>query len=160
MKLNEFKINNSLIALYGNTSIITREKEILENLNLTGNEKEDRLAIQNCIDNNNLKSGILYNGNTVYPFNKIIKEYKKLEKSGSLEKLNKEMYHFFIYACGDIAHYDISGFKNYYNNSFKELKSELLSNNIYVGRFSDRERIFKELKIGSYYDEYEGGMIL
>ena len=111
----------------------------------------DRLIIQKCIDDNKLKSSILYDGNTVYPFEKIVKAYRRLQKSGSLENLTKEMYHFFMYACGDIAHYDIGGYKCYYNFSFRELENELLKNCWTSTRFSDIDKIFKELKIGKQY---------
>jgi len=63
------------------------------------------------------------------------------------------MYHFFMYACGDIAHYDIGGYKCYYNYSMRELEDRLLKNIGSAGRFSDRDRIFKELKIGNYFKE-------
>lgn len=138
-----------------NQSQLEDEQNIIRGLNLTGDESKDRLIIQECIDKNKIKSNVLYNGNTVYPFEKIVKEYRKLEKSGSLEDLSKRMYDFFIYACGDIAHYDISGFKIYYNFSFKCLENELLSRNIYTNRFSDCDKIFKELKIGKYFGERE-----
>jgi len=153
--LNNIKINlnGKIITLYGSNTIIQNEKAIIENLELTGNESQDRLLIQDCIDKNKLKSDILYDGNSVYPFEKIIKAYRKLQKSETLDGLTKEMYHFFIYACEGIAHYDLQGFRSYYNNSFRNLENELLSQRYLETKFSDRDRIFKELKIGKYYNE-------
>lgn len=154
MKNIEINKNGKKIVLYANNAaILQKEKEVIENLELTNNEYSDRLIIQQCIDNNKLKSDISYDGNTIYPFEKIIKAYRKLQKSGSLENLTKEMYHFFMYACGDIAHYDIGGYKCYYNYSMRELEDRLLKNIGSAGRFSDRDRIFKELKIGNYFKE-------
>lgn len=147
----EVNANGKKIRLSGSNAIIEKEKTIIENLELTGNECVDRLIIQKCIDDNKLKSSILYDGNTVYPFEKIVKAYRRLQKSGSLENLTKEMYHFFMYACGDIAHYDIGGYKCYYNFSFRELENELLKNCWTATRFSDIDKIFKELKIGKQY---------
>lgn len=147
------KVNGKIIELYGSNTIIQKEKQIIENLELTGNETQDRLLIQDCIDKNKLKSDILYDGNSVYPFEKIIKAYRKLQKSGTLDGLTNEMYHFFMYACEDIAHYDLQGFRGYYNNSFRKLEDELLNNRYLCTRFSDRDRIFKELKIGKYFNE-------
>lgn len=150
----ELNVNGKRIKLYGSNAIIEKEKSILEQLNLTGDEQKDRLIIQECIDDNKLKSDILYDGNTVYPFEKIVKAYRKLEKSQSLENMSKSMYHFFIYACGDIAHYDIYGFRAYYNNSFKNLENEILSKNNFIPTWqSDVDKIFKELKIGKYFEE-------
>lgn len=147
----ELNINGKRVKLYGSNAIIKNEKQIIEKLELTGNENADRLIIQKCIDDNKLKSDILYDGNSVYPFEKIVKAYRKLQKSGSLENLKKEMYHFFMYACGDIAHYDIEGFKSYYNYSFRELENQLLKDCWTTSRFTDIDRIFKELKIGKRY---------
>lgn len=146
-------MNGKPITLYGSNTIIQNEKTIIESLELTGNESKDRLLIQDCIDKNKLKSDILYDGNSVYPFEKIIKAYRKLQKSGTLDGLTKEMYDFFIYACGDIAHYDLQGFRAYYNNSVRDLESKLLSHRGLWSRFSDRDKIFKEVKIGKYYNE-------
>lgn len=56
-----------------------------------------------------------------------------------------------MYACGDIAHYDIEGFKSYYNYSFRELENHLLKDCWSTDRFTDIDRIFKELKIGKQY---------
>lgn len=154
MRNIEINKNGKKIVLYANNDVILqKEKGIIESLELTNNEYSDRLIIQQCIDNNKLKSDISYDGNTIYPFEKIIKAYRKLQKSGSLENLTKEMYHFFMYACGDIAHYDIGGYKCYYNYSMRELEDKLLKNIGSAGRFSDRDRIFKELKIGNYFKE-------
>ena len=151
MKHIEIVVNGKNIKLYGKPETIESEKRVIENLSLTGNEYEDRLIIQKAIDEHKLKSDILYDGNTVYPFEKIVKLYRKLQKSGSLEKMTKEMYHFFTNACGDIAHYDLDGFKSYYNYSLRNLEEETLKHSITSPRFTDVNKIFKEVKIGKDY---------
>ncbi|MBQ6324296.1 MAG: hypothetical protein IJI22_05650 [Bacilli bacterium] len=152
----ELNKNNKRITFYGSNSVIDFDKNMIDNLPLTGDEANDRLLIQKCIDDNNLKSSILYDGNTVYSFKKIVKEYRDLQKTGTLDKLTEKMYHFFTNACGDIAHYNINGFKGYYNNSLRNLESSLLSRDTFIPRWhSDLDKIFKELKIGKYYDERE-----
>lgn len=145
------EIINNKIKIYGTEKSLERDSELLGKINLTGVEEKDRLIIQNHLDKYNIKSEVLYDGNIVYPYEKIVKEYRKLQKSGSLDKLSNDMYHFFIYACEDIAHYNINGFKAYYNYSFKNLENTLLNHHIYTGRFTDRGRIFKKLKIGEYF---------
>lgn len=155
MERIEILINNKRINLYGSKAIIDKEKPIIENLKLTGIENNDRLIIQNCIDENKLKSDILYEGNTVYPFEKIVKEYRRLQRDYSLENLSNNMYHFFMNACGDIAHYDKTGYRCYYNYSIVELENRFLKNSYTASRFSDVDRIFKELKISKYFDERE-----
>lgn len=156
MNINSKKlvVNGKRINLYGSKDIIEKEQLIIENLELTGNEYSDRLRIQKCIDENKLKSNISYEGSTVYSFKKIVNAFRRLQKSGSLENLTKEMYHFFIYVCGDIAHYDLGGFKSYYNYSFKQLENTLLKDNWLMNtRYSDVDKIFKELKIGKYFND-------
>lgn len=152
----ELNKNNKRITFYGSNSVIESDKNTIDKLPLTGDEASDRLLIQKCIDDNNLKSSILYDGNTVYSFKKIVKEYRNLQKSGTLDKLTNKMYLFFTNACGDIAHYNINGFRDYYNNSLENLESKLLGRDTFIPRWcSDLDRIFKELKIGKYYVERE-----
>ena len=81
MKHIEIVVNGKNIKLYGKPETIESEKRVIENLYLTGNEYEDRLIIQKAIDEHKLKSDILYDGNTVYPFEKIVKLYRKLQNS-------------------------------------------------------------------------------
>ena len=152
----ELNKNNKRITFFGSNNVIESDKNIIDNLPLTGNESNDRILIQKCIDNNNLKSEILYEGNTIYSFKKIVKEYRNLQKNGTLDKLTNKLYLFFTNACGDIAHYNINGFRDYYNNSLENLESKLLGRDTFIPRWcSDLDRIFKELKIGKYYVERE-----
>lgn len=58
-------------------------------------------------------------------------------------------------ACGDIAHYDKTGYRCYYNDSIVELEDRFLKDSYISTRFSDVDKIFKELKIGSYFKERE-----
>ena len=156
MNKKELVVNEKRISLYGSKDIIEKETPIIENLELTGNENRDRLLIQKCIDENKLKSDILYDGNTVYPFEKTVKEYRKLQKTDSLTNMTKYMYEFFSNACGDIAHYDINGYRAYYNNSLINLENKVLKNYNFIPSWhSDLDRINKELKIGKYFDERE-----
>lgn len=151
MNYSEINLNGKSIKLFGNKSTREQEISIITSLNLTGNEYEDRLTIQKAIDENNLKSEISYSGATVYSFEKIVEEYRKLQKSGSLDKLSNNMYHFFMYACGDIAHYNIYGYREYYDNSFRKLEENFLKGCWIPDRYTDIDRIFRELKIGRNY---------
>ena len=83
------------IKIYGNQATIDRAISFIENLDLTGIEEKDRLIIQRCIDDNKIGATILYDGNTVYSFNKIVDKYKKLQKSEDLMYLSDDLYKFF-----------------------------------------------------------------
>lgn len=150
----EIEKNGKKIMIYGsNDDNNDKALSLLEKLDLTGNEMKDRLLIQEFIDNNKLKSSILYDGSTIYPFEKIVKAYRKLQKDDSLSNLTDELYHFFMNACGDIAHYNISGYIDNYGNSIRKLENEFLKTCYTTPRYTDVDRIFKELKIGKYFEE-------
>lgn len=148
----ELKKNNKRIKIYGNRATIERARPFIENLKLTGNEATDRLIIQKCIDDNKIGATILYDGNTVYSFNKIVDKYKKLQKSEDLMHLSDDLYKFFTNACGDIAHYDLVGYAHYYDNSFRKFEEDFLQHCDCNNRFSDVKRIFEKLKIGKFYE--------
>ncbi len=155
MKRIDLNKNGKIIALYGTDAVIKRSLPFIENLELSGIESKDRLIIQKCIDDNKIKADILYDGNTVYSFETIVKKYRQLQLDGTLSKLTKDMYHFFMNACGDIAHYDISGYRIHYGDCFKRLEYEFLAFCRNTSRFTDRDKIFKELKIGEYFKDRE-----
>ncbi|MBQ2873598.1 MAG: hypothetical protein IJE89_06350 [Bacilli bacterium] len=141
------------IKIYGNQVTIDRAISFIENLDLTGIEEKDRLIIQRCIDDNKIGATILYDGNTVYSFNKIVDKYRKLQKSEDFMHLSDDLYKFFTNACGDIAHYDIVGYAHYYDNSFRKFEEDFLQHCDCNDRFSDVKRIFKKLKIGKFYED-------
>lgn len=147
-------LEGSKISLYGSKANIDLESKILDSLPLTGNEGTDRLLIQKCIDDYKFKSSVLYDGNIVYPFEKTVKEYRRIQKDGTLTKMSNYMYSFFMNGCNDIAHYDIGGYKVYYNNSFRKLEEELFPHCVCPSWHTDLDKIYKELKIGrNYYKE-------
>lgn len=148
----ELTKNNKRIQIFGNQATIDRAVSFIENLDLTGIEEKDRLIIQKCIDDNKIGATILYDGNTVYSFNKIVDKYKKLQKSEDLMHLSEDLYKFFTNACGDIAHYDIVGYAHYYDNSFRKFEEDFLQHCDCNNRFSDVKRIFEKLKIGKFYE--------
>ena len=94
-------------------------------------ESKARLVIQESIDTHNLKASILYNGNTVWSKNRIIRNLNRIIQHGVLYNkqkprfipigsmlrmptigdtiLSKYFYNFLHLCCGSIAHYDIRG---------------------------------------------------
>ena len=142
----ELTKNGKRIRLCGSKSVLEEEKSIIDNLPLTGEEGKDRLIIQQCIDEKKLKSNILYDGNTVYPFNKIVNEYRKLQKDGTLTKMTERMYNFFHNNCGDISHYNIGGYRAYYNNSLKQLEKALIYGNLGEQVVLRTEKAFGQLE--------------
>lgn len=137
------QINGKRISFCGTKSAIHMAEEVINSLNLTGNEERDRLIIQKAIDDNNLKCNILYEGNTVYPFKKLLTELNKMRKTNSIEKISNDMYHFLMNF--DIAHYDKHGYIVEYDGLYSEMMKVVgPSMTNYPTRFSDVRKIINE----------------
>lgn len=114
MKAKIINVGSSNILLSGSKKDMLKALEVLSTLPLTGKEAEDRLKIQDAIDEHNLKCDILYNGNSVWSFKRVIKDFLKILKSDGEYELTDYLYHFFIHCCGSIAHYDKIGWQSVY----------------------------------------------
>lgn len=106
------------IGLYGSRKEIDEAREVLDGLNLNGNEREDRLIIQEAIDKHKVKASILYGGNGVWSYDRIVRDFKRALKSGPSPiseygngdyKLTNYLYEFLSLACGSIAHFNKYG---------------------------------------------------
>ena len=99
------------IAIYGNKRHI-EETEIILLKNIpdlpTLTESNARLKIQDCLDNENIKADILFDGNSVWSKKKILRDIRKVKKYG-MEKLSNYLYEFLSLSCGSIAHYNKFG---------------------------------------------------
>lgn len=82
---------NDNIAICGTPAAIAEAEAILDVLDgleseLNGrilqNEGDIRLTIQDAIDACNIKAVIMVGGNMVYPFDKTVKQYEQLKRSG------------------------------------------------------------------------------
>lgn len=101
---------NDKITIYGNKAQIEEAKKKIDKIKpkLTFlKEGEDRLILQNEICDNT-KAWILYDGNTVYGKNKLLKQFAMLLKNG-MDHLTNDLYEFFHQSCGSIAHYNKQG---------------------------------------------------
>lgn len=128
---------NKKIVLYGTDKAIGKAEAVLDTLDgldgldgeMSGyrlnNEGAIRLTIQDAIYTHNIKATILVDGNTVYPYKSIVKQYEQLRKSGTLEKMTDDFYKF-LSLNFDIAHYSRSGYIAYYNNDFACMKESVL----------------------------------
>lgn len=127
MKYTEY---NEKIKIYGTKTGVAKVTEILDSVTLTNIEKKDRLIIQKAIDDSSLsnkgQTHVLYLGNNIYSKKIIVTECKKLSKRKTLDGMSDYLYNFLIGPCAEIAHYDKSGFIEYFDNSWARLFSELL----------------------------------
>ena len=102
---------DSRVAIYGNKKHI-EEAEIILIKNIPDlpalSESQARLKIQDCLDNENIKADILFDGNSVWSKKKILRDIKKVKKYG-MEKLSNYLYEFLSLSCGSIAHYNKFG---------------------------------------------------
>ena len=126
------KVFNEKLKIRGSGSpeALEAAQEMLDRLNLTGNEGKDRLAIQTALEAPEnaraSKCSILYDGNGIAPYASIIKEYKRMLKVRSLSCMTKNFYDFCHVTLSDIAHYDKSGYIAYYNDDPMKLTVEFL----------------------------------
>lgn len=109
----EYYKENKKIAIYGSNTEIVAAIQMLDSIpdldtEMLGyrlvREGNLRLQIQKAMERTPVKATILVDGNTVYPYGPIIKEFRMLRKSGALEKMSDRFYEF-LYLNFDIAHY-------------------------------------------------------
>lgn len=128
MARNEIDIKNGTISLYGTPKDNSSAIAAIQKLELTGIQSKDRLLIQEALKDEPClkKQQILYNGNTVYAFEPIVREFKRIKKKGDLSSMSNGFYQLLAIHF-DIAHYNKNGFVYFYNDSFDELWSRMLS---------------------------------
>jgi len=85
---------------------IERFKHVFENL--SGNEAEDRLFLQYFIDRTGFEYDVLYDGNSVYSYKRIMKDFKRYLNSEAKD-MSEKLYDFFSLNIGTIAHYNKIG---------------------------------------------------
>jgi hypothetical protein len=142
------------VAIYGSQKEITRSAEIITALlpelpNMT--EPQARLALQDLIDFKKFKTDILFDGNSVWSFNRIIRDIKKVQKNG-MTAMSRYLYGFLHLSAGSIAHYNLSGWvetyptidhlrKFFLKNEFGQRVKEYVNN-----RFTDSYLIICEIE--------------
>ena len=99
------------VALYGSKKQI-QEAEIILIKNIpqlpTLSESLARLKIQECLDFENVKVDILFDGNSVWSKKRILRDIKRIKKYG-MKSLSNYLYKFLSLSCGSIAHYNKYG---------------------------------------------------
>ena len=104
----------------GTAQSLAAAKAMLDNLPLTSGEKENRILIQDALDRpeyaDAAKCRILYDGNGIVQREKIVKEFKRMLRSGTLERMSNRFYEFCTCTLSDIAHYNKEGYIEFYNN--------------------------------------------
>jgi len=104
------------VTIYGSSNnCIQAEIVLTKNIPQlpTLSESQARLKIQECIDYENIKADILFDGNSVWSKKKIIRDVKKVKKYG-MKKLSNYLYKFLSLCCGSIAHYNKFGWISSY----------------------------------------------
>jgi hypothetical protein len=106
------------LKYYGSAKDVAFAKDILEPVDMPGMENKDRAVIQAVIDRYKIKATILYDGNTVWSYDRVIRDFKRALKSkpgpvtdyGSGEwDMTDYLYKFLSLVCGSIAHYSKGG---------------------------------------------------
>lgn len=142
------------ISIYGSNKEITIAEEIItaklpELPNM--DERQARIALQRLIDNKKIKASILINGNSVWSYDRIIKDIKKVKKN-EMQAMSKYLYSFLHLATGSIAHYSLPGWVETYP-TIEHLKQYFRQNEFgqrvltYIPRWkTDAIRIIEEIE--------------
>ncbi len=101
------------IRIIGNQYDVNSAQEIMPDVSQMS-EGDARIRIQATIDHFKLNATILYGGNTVWSFDRIIRDFKRVLKADSTEKMTKNLYQFFSLCCGTIAHFSREGWATVY----------------------------------------------
>ena len=137
-------------------------------------EDEARLVIQESIDREKLEATVMFEGNIVWSFDRIIRNLKRIVKAGRLYSdgtpgevrvgmmifpaqvkpiLSKYFYEFLHLDCGSIAHYNIHGWIGHYP-TVEALRQFFIKNERgkrvldYISwRYTDAKRIVKEIEV-------------
>ena len=134
-------IYNDKIVIWGNPKEILKAKKELDWVDETilKSESEARLEIQKLIDEKKLKASIMYDGNSIWSFDRIIRNVKRIRKKGILGYakyipigsmlkvpeysemrkpiLSDYFYDFLHLDCGSIAHFSKAGWIAEYHSS-------------------------------------------
>jgi len=149
------------IAIYGGSKDIEKATQILDTLTLTGIEEKDRPIIQEAIDFHNIRADILYDGNGVWSYKRIIRDFKRALNSKPCKEseygsgdydLTKYLYEFLHLCCGSIAHYNKYGWIGTYPTK-TDLRNFMLKNEFgqevynYIPHWkTDCKKIARELR--------------
>jgi len=101
---------------------------------LSGNEAKDRLFLQDFIDGTGFEYDILYDGNSVYSYKRIMKDFKRYLNSGAKD-MSEKLYDFFNLNIGTISHYNKIGWMATYP-TIDDIK-DLFDRNEYGERVAD-----------------------
>lgn len=147
--MREYYKGNDRITIYGTKKEIENAGRMLDSIpNLPversghrfAKEGSLRLQIQEAMESWKLNAKIMVDGNEVYPYSLIIKEFLRLKKKGTLEKMTKRFYHF-LSMNFDIAHYNKQGYIDFYRNDFYQMYDNVLSRANVPEWYTDLQKI-------------------
>lgn len=133
--MREFYQGNQKIILSGSRKDIDAARTMLDSIPDLDLEMDRfrftreghlRQQIQDQMEKTPIKATVLVDGNTVYPLSPYIKEFRRLRKTGVLEKMTDRFYAF-LYCNFDVAHYDKAGYIATYHNNFWYMFNEVLA---------------------------------
>jgi len=104
------------IALYGTKKEIdSAEQLIISQLQELPqmDERQARLALQRLIDSKKIKASILFEGNSVWSYDRVIRDIRKVVKNG-MNSMTDYLYKWLTLSAGSIAHYSLSGWVETY----------------------------------------------
>ena len=137
------------VGIYGTKKEVERTAELITALlpelpNMT--EPQARLALQDLIDFKKFKTDILFDGNSVWSRERIIRDIRKVVKNG-MHSMTDYLYKWLSLQAGSIAHYSRLGWIDVYP-TVEHLRQFFLKNEYgqrvkdnLNGRFTDSDLI-------------------
>jgi hypothetical protein len=103
-------ITDKRITLIGSAPKIAETSLLLNDISSLAQLQEPaaRRAIQQCIDTHNIRTIIMFDGNTVWHKKRILADIRRVKTRGMLS-LTDYLYNFLSLSCGSIAHFNRLG---------------------------------------------------
>ena len=116
MSRNKVYPHDTRLKIYGSTHEIDTAIEIIERFypDLKDQREGDaRINLQSILDTEPIHATLLFDGNSIYSKDAILKDIRRVKKNG-MGKMTNRLYQFLSLACGSIAHYNKFGWiENY-----------------------------------------------
>lgn len=155
MKSRDYILNGmELRVIYGAKDVnVDKLFQLIDRCDYTEvREPQFRIMLQKWMDDVNCPVAMLINGNCVWPYNKTMRDFRKVVNNDDTSKMTNHLYKFFNLCCGTIAHYDKYGWSQVYSDN-RALRSLFKRNeygrsvvNFMPGWKTDAIRIAKDME--------------
>jgi len=105
------------VTIYGPKREIAAAEKSLENVGMATRpcaEGAARLMLQVCVDAFKIKATLMFDGNTVWSLDRIVRDVRAIVRAGMMGGMTNYLYDFLSLSCGSNAHYNKQGWISVY----------------------------------------------